>query len=62
MNKEEMMDIDEAIEQVMERMKVSRDEALAMITEATFNGELPAYTELDDGFLRRIPPDELVKR
>jgi hypothetical protein len=60
--KEEMITIDEAVLRTVKHLHCSRAEARRMIIEATLKGELPAYKELDDGFMRLTPVDELAKK
>lgn len=62
MKEKETIDLDEAVAQTALRLQCSHEEAYRMIREATLKGELPSYTRLDDGFLRRTPLEELRKK
>ncbi len=58
--KEETIDLEEAIALTAKLFQCSEEEAYRIIEEATLNGELPTYIRLDDGFLRRVSPNEIL--
>lgn len=60
MNDVETMPWNEAIDEIMIRLKVSRGDAAAMLTEACRSGKIPAIIDRD-GEREVIPPAQFPK-